>query len=309
VTVSAEFSDVFLIVVTYNPELSALDELLRAISPQVTAGIIVDNGSNVDLREWLGNRYSPTLTLHTIGQNIGIAAAQNIGLEQARQARARFVLLSDQDSVPSSDMVSSLRVAHDLLHAQGRKIAALGPRYKDSRQNNPPPFIQVKGLRVHRQYCSNKDSIVEVDYVIASGCLIPMPAIDAAGPMREELFIDYVDIEWGLRAKYHGLQSFGVCAATMAHSLGDQPISFMGRHYPLHSALRHYYHFRNAVWLYKQSFIPLQWKITDAYRLLRKYGFYTLFAKPRATQFWMMTRGMFHGAISRLGKLGSRASS
>jgi len=126
--------------------------------------------------------------------------------------------------------------------------------------------------------------------------------------MREDLFIDYVDIEWGLRARHQGFQSYGVCSAYMRHSLGDHPINFFGKNIPLHSPLRHYYHFRNAVLLYREAWVPLNWKLVDGWRLCLKYVFYSLFAKPRMAHWRMMTLGLWHGLKGKTGKLEGHAS-
>lgn len=128
-----------------------------------------------------------------------------------------------------------------------------------------------------------------------------MSTLDAVGHMSDALSIDYVDIAWGLRAKQRGYQSFCVCNASMLYSLGDKPIHFLGKQLPTRSPLRHYYHFRNAVWLYRQAGFPLNWKLVDAWKLFLKYGFYTLFAQPRLKKFKMMTLGMWHGLRGRLG--------
>jgi rhamnosyltransferase len=120
--------------------------------------------------------------------------------------------------------------------------------------------------------------------------------------MLEDLFIDYVDIEWALRAKHNGFQSFGVANAFMSHSLGDAPIFFLGKPYPARSPLRHYYMFRNGVWLYRQSYLPLNWKIVDAWSLTLKFFFYCLFASPRITHLRMMLRGVVHGLTGRMGR-------
>jgi rhamnosyltransferase len=116
------------------------------------------------------------------------------------------------------------------------------------------------------------------------------------------MFIDYVDIEWGLRARRCGYRSYGVCAAAMTHSIGDSPITLLGKRYLVHSPLRHYYHFRNAAWLYKQKYVPLQWKLADGLRLATRYLFYTFFARPRLSHCRMMTIGLFDGVRSRLGR-------
>ena len=297
-------SSVIAVVVTYQPVLDQLEQLLEALTPQVNAVLLVDNGSAVNMESWSNARQAQSVDVLLLGENKGIAAAQNEGIQWARGRNADFVLLMDQDSIPAPDMVEKL------ISAISNKpfAAAVGPRYLDKRQDNPPPFIRVEGLRLVRCTCPTDEAIVSVDYLIASGCLIPMPVLDKVGGMRDNLFIDYVDIEWGLRARRHGFQSYGACSAHMQHSLGDAPIKFFGKNIPLHSPLRHYYHFRNAVILYKESWVSLNWKMVDAWRLLLKYIFYSLFATPRFAQWHMMTLGVWHGVIGKTGKFSRGAS-
>lgn len=299
------------VVVTYEPDFGALSVLLESLRSQVGKVVIVDNGSRADVRRGIGSIHFNDAWCEVIplASNLGIAAAQNIGIEFARQSSASYVVLFDQDSAPEADMVAKLRRAAEERLASGVKVAAVGPRYTDERQDNPPPFIKIRGLSVERQYCCSADDVVEVDYLIASGCLIPIATLDEVGGMREDLFIDYVDIEWGLRAKKAGFQSFGACGAVMRHELGDEPLKFRGRKIPVHSPLRHYYHFRNAIRLYCESGFPVKWKIADAWRLFLKYGFYTLFARPWYKHWWMMSLGIAHGLVGRMGKSDRSAES
>lgn len=297
-------SSVVAVVVTYQPALKVLEQLLDALVAQVTSVVVVDNGSHSDLAAWNIERNAGAVELLRLGENRGIAAAQNIGIQWARDRGARFVLLMDQDSIPAPDMVEKLV---STISEQSSPAAA-GPRYRDERQDNPPPFIRVHGLRLERCACATEKSVVPVDYLIASGCLIPMSVLDKVGAMRDDLFIDYVDIEWGLRARHHGFQSYGVCPAHMQHSLGDHPIKFLGKSIPLHSPLRHYYHFRNAVLLYKEPWVSFNWKLVDGWRLCLKYVFYSLFATPRMAHWCMMTLGVWHGLMGKTGKFEGSAS-
>ena len=291
------------VIVTFHPDLEKLGELLAALAPQVNVSVVVDNGSSPDVCRRLRSLCSAAVELIALEDNLGIAAAQNIGISRAKKLGADYVLLSDQDSVPDGAMAMALMAAIEKMRGSGAQVACAGPRYLDVRQQNPPPFIRVRGLRLERCRCDTPDAVVPVDYLIASGCLIPMAVLEQVGGMREDLFIDYVDIEWGLRARRLGYQSVGVCAAHMVHSLGDHPIHFLGRRLPLHSPLRHYYHFRNAILLYREAWLPLNWKLVDGWRLLLKYGFYTLFAKPRLEHLRMMSLGILHGLLGRAGKL------
>jgi rhamnosyltransferase len=145
---------------------------------------------------------------------------------------------------------------------------------------------------------------VPADYLITSGSLIRLEVFDAIGLYDEDLFIDYVDIEWGLRAKAHGFRHFGVCTVEMRHRLGGPPLKLFGGRIiaPARSPLRHYYHFRNAVSLYRRGYIPWKWSLNDGWRLAAKFVVYSTFTADRASHFKMMLLGLFHGLTGRMGK-------
>lgn len=292
------------VIVTHHPCIDRLSALLSSIHSQVHLVVVVDNGSSGEFKAWLKKRLGPLVEGIFLQENRGIAVAQNLGILSARRQGASFVLLLDQDSLPASEMVACLLAAANKMAAvSASKIAAVGPQFRDERQNDRVSFSRTRRMRTIREKCHDTSSIVKVDYLIASGCLIPLPVLDAVGLMREDFFIDYVDIEWGLRAKRHGFESFGVCSAQMQHDLGESPIRLGSRTFPVRGPLRHYYMFRNAVWLYCRLPIPLNWKVIDGWRLMLKYVFYTLFARPRLTHLKMMTIGIWHGVRGRLGKL------
>ncbi len=300
--VSCRVPGVVGVVVTYHPNPHALETLLDSVLRQLNTVILVDNASDIDLCSWLAARYGERVVVFELDENKGVALAQNVGLKYANEIGASYVVLFDQDSVPEANMVSQLVNVAEEKVSSGILVAGIGPCYLDERQDNPPPFITIEGLKLVRQEPNGSNPVVEVDYLVSSGCLIPMSTVAAVGGMREELFIDYVDIEWGLRAKYMGYQSFGVYAAKMCHVLGEKPIRMFGRSYPSHSPLRHYYHFRNAVWMYRESWVPTCWKLVDGYRLFMKYIFYSLFTRTPVTHFRMMTLGICHGIVRKLGR-------
>jgi rhamnosyltransferase len=291
------------VVVTYYPDFILLRQQLTSLVPQVTAVVIVDNGSSDDLVEWNAQEEFAATDVIALGENAGIATAHNTGIRWARNRQADFVLLMDQDSIPAPDMVKQLLA----VAAAYPSLAAAGPRYWDERQaargSKLTAFIRLEGLQLKRCPCDAEDAVIPVSYLVSSGCLIPMAVLDKVGDMRDEFFIDYVDFEWGLRAAQQGLQSYGVCAAHLQHRLGDSHIKFFKKHVPLHSSVRHYYLLRNAVILYKEPWVLLRWKIADGVRLLLKCFFYVTFAKQRLTHSRMMLLGVWHGLLGKTGKL------
>jgi rhamnosyltransferase len=298
----AEHLSIVAIIVTYEPELGALERLLRAVSSQVAAAIVVDNASGRNISQWLRRKNIDNLYCLRLPENQGVAAAQNRGIAWARAREATHVVLFDQDSLPAPDMINRLYGALRLLEQGGSRVCAVGPCYQNQMQHRSQPFVRVRGLVIGRCDCRDDDDVLEVDHLIASGSLIPMAALEEVGEMVEALFIDYIDIEWVLRAQQKGYQAYGVCGAKMLHVLGEKPIPFLGREVVARSPLRHYYLFRNAIWIYRQRWVPSLWKLADGIRLLQRFCFYALFARPRWAHVKMMCLGIWHGWLGRMGK-------
>ena len=291
------------VIVTYNPERLKLFALVEALLPQVGHIVIVDNSSSLESLELIRGAVGPhSIELILLGENLGIAAAQNRGISRARDLGSKYVILFDHDSKPADNMVDILVSAMEKKEQAGIKVATMGAQYFDQRQKtHSSPFIEIKNFQVRHQSCI-EGGIVPVSFVISSGSIISIETLNKVGGMLDDLFIDYVDVEWCLRAGQLGYQSFGVCDAVMEHDLGDSRIAFMGKSIPLHSPLRHYYLFRNAVWLYHRDYLPLQWKVSDVWRLFMKYGFYCLYGKPRLDHIKMMSKGIWHGLTGQLGQ-------
>jgi rhamnosyltransferase len=289
------------VVVTHRPRLDALSELLAALAPQVSSLVLVDNHTEPPLGSWLKEHGPANVHPIFLDDNHGVAAAQNAGIAKARELGAGYVLLSDQDSVPEPDMVARLRAALQAKQAEGVAVAAVGPQYRDPRGGSGA-FVRLRGLRYEHRGCQGEGDLVETDHLIASGCLIPMAVIERVGGMTEELFIDYVDTEWALRARRQGYRSFGVCAARMRHDRGNAPRNLFGRTIPMHDPLRHYYQNRNAVWLCRQDWLPLQWKLANCLRLLRNLVVYSLLPGPRLERLRMTALGLWHGWRGRMGR-------
>jgi rhamnosyltransferase len=264
--------------------------------------VVIDNGSDDQPEAWLPIWYAPTLVIRRLRENVGVAAAQNAGIREARTLGAEYVLLMDQDSEATPGMVSCLLRGVVALASRGIRVAAVGPRFSDIRRRGGEPFVETSGTRRRYRKCRSADDVVPVDHVISSGCLIPVCALDAVGEMREELFIDYVDIEWCLRARSLGLGSFGICGAELKHQIGDSHITWFSKDLPIHTPLRHYYQVRNAIWMMRQPWIDWGWKLRELYTLVMKYWFLSTFAAPRFVRWYLMTIGVLHAIAGRTGR-------
>lgn len=303
--VSKNNQSVAAVIVTYQPDLKALNDELLLLAPQVDGLVVVDNGSaNLqDLRQLL---LPFGAHLESLSANTGIAHAQNVGIALAKQHGVGYVLLMDQDSVPDAAMVAQLKQVMDDLVQQGQQVAAVGPRYIDGRYDEMPCFNRVTGLRMMRLGCNVPASVIEADYLIASGSLISMAVLGHVGKMADDLFIDYIDIEWGLRARAAGYKSYGVCAARLDHSLGENPIRFWGRDISVHSPIRNYYFVRNSLLIYRKPYVRWNWIVADLPNVLKLLLKSCVVGPQRWRRLRYMMVGFGHGLLNQSGPMPER---
>jgi rhamnosyltransferase len=277
---SDSFDRVVAVIVTFHPDIKKLNKILFSVTEQVESVIIVNNGDYLGLQESLAN-----VKIHHLNANLGIAAAQNFGINHALNLGAKFVLLLDQDSVPANNMVEKLMEAYNEA-SQNHVVAAVGPSYHAERSD----FVVLKGFSLKRAPCESS-KIVPVDHLIASGSLIELNAVKSVGLMNESFFIDLVDTEWCLRARVAGYKLIGACSARMDHSLGEYSTNILGRSVPVHKSFRYYYIIRNSILLMLSSYTPLQWKVTLLFRAIKIAIFFSLFTPTRLDNLKMMIKG------------------
>lgn len=305
------------VVVTHQPELGPTTALLTALAPQVASVVVVDNGSGDAAVEALRS-VADRVGAHVmpLGDNRGIAAAQNAGIDLARSEGAAFVLLSDQDSLPHPDMVERLlagfdRAAADAAAGHRPRVAAVGPVTVDARNEGAALLFSARRWGPRRATLPREDgALVEAAFLIASGCLISVDALDSVGPMNDAWFIDHIDLEWGLRARRAGHALYGVVGAGLDHALGDRTQRIPGRERDvhIHSPARNYYMARNTVLLIRSGLMSAWWRWGYAAWITKYTVFYVLAVPPRVHRATLLARGLWHGVRGRTGPLDARTA-
>ncbi|UIJ40646.1 glycosyltransferase family 2 protein [Vibrio kanaloae] len=292
--------EVSAIIITFNPVQEELKLLVDKLKLQASKIYIIDNNSSVpiDIDD------SEQVDVTFLSDNMGIAYAQNVGINKALNEGFVDFILFDQDSIPSDLMVEELLIARQAAQLKGHKVAAVGPVHIDQDTLTECLFIRTSSFNVNRflscDRCENDFS--PCDFLIASGCLISKSALDNIGYMEEELFIDCVDIEWGFRAKSKGYVCIAAFDAKMHHKVGGAPLKVLGQSLTTHSPLRHYYYYRNFYRLLQRSYIPVSWKAYTITRSSLQAVIFFIFLKPRLMQFRCIIKGIFHGLTNRSGK-------
>ncbi|AJZ90157.1 hypothetical protein VW41_14600 [Klebsiella michiganensis] len=287
------------IIVTYYPSQESLSALLMALSSQVDNVFVIDNTPVESVIS------SPVLLtnviFHPLGRNVGIAQAQNIGISMAKSHGAKDVILFDQDSIPSHQLVEALYAARDCAVKDGVNVAAVGPVHFDLDSGLPSRFVSAQRFTVKLVSPDFKSSYFMTDFIIASGSLIDLNVLDKVGTMEDKLFIDCVDIEWGYRAQAKGLVCIVAQNAKMDHKIGDKPLILFGRQITTHSPIRHYYFFRNVMLLLRRSYMPSGWKINVTLKSVVQAVIFTLFLAPRHLHFKYISKGFIDGILGRTG--------
>jgi rhamnosyltransferase len=305
-------SKIFAVVVTFIPKVEELLNLIETLQSQVAGIVVVDNTPHDDCRVE-SSRFMLEQSggaLIRLGDNFGIAKALNVGIEFAIKNGAKYVLLSDQDSMPSTSLVSGLLHAYVDLTASGVRVGAIGPSYTDLHTNINYPFqVHVPGRLLYGHASANaKNPCVETFTLITSGTLIPVDALSSVGLMREDFFIDHVDIEWCHRARASGYRLYGTSLATMCHRMGDAYLRvwFFGwRRESAYLPGRIYYRIRNFVVLCKAPYIPLGWKLRSGWFWLGFCYSHVFFGQNRLASFRMVIRGFYDGLRGQMGRIRS----
>jgi rhamnosyltransferase len=286
------------VVVFYNPDAACIERANRLAARMHC--VVVDNTPDVRPASELG--LAGAIEYLANGENAGIATAINQGVEALIRGGFDMAIIFDQDSEPPASLFTELPKVIDAANASGERVALAGPAYEDARLRGLAPFVRFKWGTLER-IVPQGDQPIEVDFLISSGSCINLRWWSSIGPMDDALFIDFVDLEWCVRAKQKGYRVLGVPWVHMSHELGGEPVRVLGRAYPMHSPLRHYYLFRNAVVLIGRSYVPWTWKSSELVKFPVRLVIYSLMPSQRMAHLKMALLGMWDGIRGRLGRL------
>ncbi|EKI0254364.1 rhamnosyltransferase [Enterobacter asburiae] len=280
------------VTVTFNPDILCLEKQFLSLQNQIDDAVIVDNGSQNynDVKE-LANRYN--FVLISLPVNMGLSHAQNIGIENAISRDANYLLLLDQDSVLGANFI----IAMNRVYTQ-YNVGILGPSFYDPHTNEfywgtnyIGPFIKRTPIQ----------EITDVTYVIASGSFFSSEVYKKVGKMEEALFVDYIDVEWALRAKKVGYRVAMTNQASMAHTIGDSRLNLLGRKISIHSPMRRYFLVRNSFFMIRKSYIPVGYKIREVFLNFARAVISLILNKEKKKTLMMIFYGISDGVSGRFG--------
>jgi len=186
--------NIFVAIVTYNPD-SRLSESLTVIKNIFSNIVIIDNNSLSDV---LISDKDIHLVKNSV--NLGIAQALNIAAEYAISQGARWLLMLDQDSIPSPDILSIYSSVYS-SYPDKEKIAQIGVSF-------------APGKNIKRHWYN-------VSTLITSGTILSLEVYKIVGRFRSDFFIDSVDFEYSLRIRKKGFVNLLSPEVAIDHRLGS----------------------------------------------------------------------------------------
>ncbi|MBN2138819.1 MAG: glycosyltransferase [Sedimentisphaerales bacterium] len=224
-----------IIVVSWNVKQDLAD-CIRSISqnpPDCRYEIIVvDNASTDGSAEMVAKEF-PSVTLISNEDNRGFAAANNIGI---RQARGRYVLLLNPDTVVHAGSLDTLITFME----NHNDVGACGPKLLNSDGTIQPSARKFPTLRAllhrytilrilplfRRQYRKwlmtdfTHDRRKNVDQVMGAALMVRRSVLENVGLMDEDFFMYYEEVDLCCRIKKAGWRIVFVPDAVITHTGG-----------------------------------------------------------------------------------------
>ncbi|MFB9971420.1 hypothetical protein ACFFMP_16010 [Pseudoroseomonas cervicalis] len=288
-------------IVLFHPEPEQLDATLRAVLAEAAHVYLFLNAPLSEAaRRCVGRHAGPRLSLLGDGGNAGLGVAYNRMAEAARASGATALLLLDQDSSPPPGMIGGLLALRARLAEAGVAVAAVGPRpvAAEGSDTKTPRLFRGAGA-------SPVPGAAPLEFLISSGTLLDLAALERVGGFREDFFIDAVDIEWCFRAWARGFSCWMARDVVMPHRLGRGilRVPVLGLHLAVQPDFRLYAYARNQAAMLGLAHVPLRWKAKLLPYLLVQALAHSL-AQRRPGLPGVFLRGVWDGVRGRLGPVG-----
>ncbi|MFE4105232.1 glycosyltransferase family 2 protein [Almyronema epifaneia] len=205
-------------------------------------------------------------------ENIGISGGLVKAVDFGLQNNYDFLWMFDQDSIPTSDCLSQLVATFDsYTYTRNVRVGIVAPVPLDMRTEQVIMPAEFRNDHFKAFAKTSFDSPCFCDAPITSGSLLRLSATTTVAPPDSRLFIDGIDLDFGLRLRQKGFHNIFVPGAILHHNFAT-PVKFnfwgVKKILQRYSALRYYYICRNHTYLeFKNS--QGFYKLTCIYRRLK----------------------------------------
>lgn len=293
------YDNLIAVIVTHFPS-DIVFENIKKLEEECKEILIVDNGSNGESLEIIKKlEQREKISVYYCKENLGIAAALNIGINYAIEQQVEWLLTFDQDSVIITENYA-LTLLETVKKDFGlEKVAVIGGNY-------PKPFDSMFPNSERYPPCTGKISSREVNTVITSGNLLIVKEIKKSKVLfNEKLFIDYVDYDFCLSLKQKGYRVIQVLDCKFEHTIGNPYFKTLNGNRIFihnHNHIRKYYLMRNSLVVHKKFSFNHEWVLWSKKFIFSQIKYTILFERKKTKKIFAIILGFIDGKRNKLGK-------
>ena len=219
------------VVILYNPDENVFSNV-NTCSEQTDFVYVIDNSETINdelIKKILGIK---NIDYKSFNENKGVAYALNYAAELAIKNNFDFLLTMDQDSYLTQGTVKGLT---DMI-GEVDNVGIISPLHRNK-------------FKTQETHNTDYDEVLSVK---TSGNLLNLKIFEKAGKFIDEFFIDYVDIEYGMRLNLMGYKILRLNNVILEHceaNLSQRKILGIKTYPWNHQPIRWYYKIRNLLYL------------------------------------------------------------
>lgn len=186
---------------------------------------VVDNASSDDSVKKIKEKYGDRVQVIENKENLGGSGGFNTGIRKVVDMGYPYLMCLDNDAqIDENAMEASLNFLKE-----NSDVGMVGSKVYHLQQ---PAYIQQMGLKIdfrnfgaRTMYADTLDTedipeVVYCDTVAACSVMLPCKVVKEVGPMPEDNFIYWDDMEWGFRIKKAGYKVAAIGASRAVHEMG-----------------------------------------------------------------------------------------
>lgn len=225
--------------------------------------LVVDNGSTDDSVSRIREAF-PDVEILALDENYGYADGNNIGVIHALQEGATHLLILNNDTTVAPNMLEILMnfmQTNPNVGIVGPKVLCMDKPELLASAGNRVDWWRAKAINrgMFETDAGSYEKPEKVDYLVGCGLLISAACWQAIGGFNPSYYLNYEDVELGVRAGRMGYAVWYVPQAKMWHKVN----ATLGYGSPANT----YYMTRNALLFFWRN-APLQWKVPAVLRIL-----------------------------------------
>ena len=213
-------AEILTIVVTYNG-MKWVERCLGSVraSDVPSDVMVIDNASDDGTPDWIRDHF-PEVILSGNRENLGFAAANNIGFRFALSHGYRYVYLLNQDAWVFPETFGTMVRAFEEDAGSERRIGVLSPMQMEANLTK-----MDAQFRKHCGAALEKDpaETVRVPFVMAAHWMLSRECLEKVGGFSPAFPHYGEDLDFIHRAAWHGFDAAVVKTASAVHDRGGRP--------------------------------------------------------------------------------------